>query len=172
MIKDRDLWNLTSPNKDLVDDSFTKIYEEYKLLVYYVSFEITQNKSDSEDILNETFLKFYENRFTIKKAKGIKYFLVTTSKNLSINLVKRNSKTDLIEDDEVFSESDDNSFLDDYLKEFAKILNQEELDLIVYHLIYDFSFKEIGEMKNETVNAISGKYRRALAKLKEKYKRK
>ena len=172
MISERDLINLGSSNRDVVNESFLKIYNEYRLLVYYVSFEVTKNRADSEDILNETFLKFFENRFTIKKVKSIKYYLVTTSKNLSLNLVMKNSRQMDIEDIEsIASESPKLDESEAYIAKFKEILSDEELDVVIYHLIYDFSFREIGEMKNVTVDVISGRYRRALEKLKSKYKR-
>ena len=72
--------------------AFNDVYNEYKLLVYYVSFQITNNQMDSEDIVNETFLKLFENRFNLKNKKSVKYFLLETSKNLSLNLKKREER--------------------------------------------------------------------------------
>lgn len=165
------LSELQSSSREVVERAFQELYEEYHLLVFYVSFEITKNKADSDDIVSETFMKFYEKRFEIKKESGIKYLLVKTSENLSINLVTRNNRRDLVDNDELFIDCSTSTDLDSYLEKFKEILSKDELDLVIYHLIYDFSFKEIGEMFHKSTDSISGRYRRALTELKKEYKR-
>ena len=59
---------------------------------------------------------------------------------------------------------------DEYIDKFKDFLNQEELDLIIYHLLYDYSFKEIALMKDVTTSVVSSKYRRTIIKVRNHYK--
>ena len=58
----------------------------------------------------------------------------------------------------------------DYIEKFKDFLSKEEVDLIVLHLLYDFTFKEIAKDKSTTVDVISSRYRRAILKVKQHYK--
>ena len=54
--------DLTSPNKEKVENAFNVVYKEYSYLVYYVSLKIVKDYSIAEELTNETFLRFYNNR--------------------------------------------------------------------------------------------------------------
>ncbi len=168
-ILDDDLFNLNSSSREKVEHSFNRIFNEFSYLVFYVSFKITRNEKDAEDIMNETFLKFYEERDNIKNHKGIKYYLTTTSKNLSINLVNKNNKT-ILYDENRFTSEIKNDYFSDYIDKFKYFLDEEEIDIVVYHILYDFTFKEIARYKNTSVNSISSKYKRIMSKIKSHFK--
>ena len=48
--------------------------------------------------------------------------------------------------------------------------NEYEIDLVVLHLLYDYSFKEIAKQYNVSTSVISSKYRRTIKKVKQYYK--
>ncbi|MBR6056526.1 MAG: hypothetical protein IKP56_04970, partial [Bacilli bacterium] len=53
------LKKLCSRNQSEVELAFTTIFEKYRYLVYYVSFDILKNEEEAKDIVNEAFLKMY-----------------------------------------------------------------------------------------------------------------
>ncbi|MCR5185478.1 MAG: sigma-70 family RNA polymerase sigma factor [Bacilli bacterium] len=160
------IW-LTSENEEKMNIAFNDVYNEYKLLVYYVSFQITNNQMDSEDIVNETFLKLFENRFHLKNKKSVKYFLLETSKNLSLNLKKREERKEPLKEDIVSGQEDNTPY---FLKQLGESITKEELDLLIYHLIYGFSFKEMSRLLKKSEDSISSKYSRTIKKLRKKFK--
>lgn len=160
--------DLTSSNRDKMEYAFMKIYNKYAYLVYYLSLEIVRSKLLAEEVTNETFLKLYENRNKLKVEKNVKYFLVKVCKNLSINKSLEEKKYASL-DKEIF-EAKKKDYFFDYIEKFKDFLSKEEVDLIVLHLLYDFTFKEIAKDKSTTVDVISSKYRRAILKVKQHYK--
>ena len=52
-ITNKDLKDLKSSSKQVMERAFNDIYQEYKLLVYFVSFDILKNQEDAKDITNE-----------------------------------------------------------------------------------------------------------------------
>ena len=52
-ITNKDLKDLKSSSKQVMERAFNDIYQEYKLLVYFVSFDILKNQEDAKDIANE-----------------------------------------------------------------------------------------------------------------------
>ena len=163
------LLHLLSKNRNKMENAFTSIYNEYSYLVFYISFEIVKNKEVAKEIVNETFMKFYETREKIYKLSSLKSYLTSTCRNLSINYVKSNKETSEY-NDEISGRDDVRDEFDDYIEKFSKFLNKEELDLIVYHYLYGYTFKEISNIKNVSINSISSKFKRALDKVKAYYK--
>ncbi len=159
---------LKSSSKQVMERAFNDIYQEYKLLVYFVSFDILKNQEDVKDITNETFMQFFINKNKIRNYKKIKYYLLTTCKNLSINLLKKNNKYEQL-DNEIACFDQKNEF-NTYIDKFKEYLNEEELELIIYKFLYDFTFKDIANEQGVSIDSISSKYKRTLDKVKKHYK--
>ena len=79
------LKKLCSRNQSEVELAFTTIFEKYRYLVYYVSFDILKNEEEAKDIVNEAFLRMYDRRTSFMKEGQLKYFLLVTARNLSID---------------------------------------------------------------------------------------
>lgn len=167
-ITNKDLKDLKSSSKQVMERAFNDIYQEYKLLVYFVSFDILKNQEDAKDITNETFMQFFINKNKIRNYKKIKYYLLTICKNLSINLLKKNNKYEQL-DNEIACFDQKNEF-NTYIDKFKEYLNEEELELIIYKFLYDFTFKDIANEQGVSIDSISSKYKRTLDKVKKHYK--
>ena len=160
------LKQLSSPNREKMENAFNLVYKEYSFLVYFVSLKIVKDKQTAEDITNEVFMKLYENIKNINSEKNLKYYLTTISKNLSINYLKSNSKITFNDDEFECKENDDYK---EFLNQFEQFLDEEEIEIIIGHLIYGFTFKSIGIQLNKNVDQISSKYFRTMKKVKEFY---
>ena len=161
--------NLKSTSRGVMENAFNIVYEQYSYLVFYVIFQIVKDNDLTLELTNETFMNFYINKDKINSHKNIKYYLVTTGKNLAINRMKKDSKISELHDEFAYELKLQDDF-NDYINKFKDFLNEEELDLIVYHLLYDFSFKEIALQKGVSTNVISSKYKRVLEKVRKHYK--
>lgn len=161
--------NLKSTSKEVVENAFNIVYKEYSYLVFYVILQIVKDNDLALELTNETFTNFFINKDNINSSKNVKYYLVTTGKNLAINRMKKDSRIVELSDNYAYEEKKTDDF-DTYIEKFKEFLNKEEIDVIVYHLLYDFSFKEIARNKNVSINVISSKYKRAIDKIKKYYK--
>lgn len=164
------LKKLCSLSKEEVDRAFNVIFEKYRYLVYYVSFDILKNEEDSKDIVNETFLKMYERRSLFMSESKLKYFLLVTAKNMAINRYNE-MKNHLTYSDDMKGEEDKGD-VSIYLEKFKDILDEEEYRYLVLHLIYEFSFREIAKANSLTTSQVSSKYQRGIKKLRSYYKEK
>ena len=161
--------NLKSTSKEVVENAFNIVYKEYSYLVFYVILQIVKDNDLALELTNETFTNFFINKNNINSSKNVKYYLVTTGKNLAINRMKKDSRIIELGDNYTYELNKTDDFKS-YIEKFKDFLNQEEIDLIVYHLLYDFSFKEIAKSKEVSINVISSKYKRAIDKIKKYYK--
>ena len=166
-IRNQTIEKLRSTSKEEVDSVFNLIFNKYKNLVYYVSFDILKNSEDAKDIVNDTFLKMYDNRGKLISETKLKYFLLVSAKNLSINRYNEN-KNHLPYSDDVEGQSDD-SHLSIYLDKFKDVLDAKEYRFLVLHIVYEFSFREIAKTYNLTTSQVSSKYQRGIKKLRDYY---
>lgn len=166
-IRNQTIEKLRSTSKEEVDSVFNLIFNKYKNLVYYVSFDILKNSEDAKDIVNDTFLRMYDNRDKLISETKLKYFLLVSAKNLSINRYNEN-KNHLPYSDDVEGQSDD-SHLSIYLDKFKDVLDAKEYRFLVLHIVYEFSFREIAKTYNLTTSQVSSKYQRGIKKLRDYY---
>lgn len=158
---------LCSVSKEERDRSFDLIFEKYRHLVYYVSYDILKDEEEAKDNVNDAFLKMYEKRRYFAGEKELKYYLLVTAKNLSINRLKAKEEHQDYSDEEVGKGDAQSANL--YLDKFKDILDEEEYRYLVLHLLYGFSFREIGKANGLTTSQVSSKYRRGIKKLRSFY---
>ena len=161
------LKKLCSTSKEEMNHSFNIIFEKYRYLVYYVSYDILKDEEEAKDVVNETFLKMYEKRRDFMSESKLKYFLLVVAKNLSINRYKE-LKNHLSYSDDMEG-SNDNSTISLYLDKFKDVLDEEEYRYLVLHVIYEFSFREIAKHRGLTTSQVSSKYQRGIKKLRDYY---
>lgn len=149
------------------------IYNQYVRLVFKVAYTILLNKEEAEDVTQDVFVSFYNTRETGTHISNIKYYLLNSAKFISY---KKKQKSETLMDFE--EERAGESFelpLESILYSNKNVngtalLSSEEANIIIKHLEYDFTFKEIGEETGKTTHAVSGIYRRAIEKLRDYYK--
>ncbi len=154
-------------NKD--ENAFDKLYDEYNKLVFYVIYQIVKDKESTKDLVQEVFLTIYD-KIDQYSGGNFKYWILQIAKNLAINYHNRViSKDNLIVKDDVYVEN-----LEDKkskgLGKYDDILNryfeQEEKDLIVYHVVFGYTYPELAEVFGSNAKAIGKKCRRLLNILK------
>lgn len=71
-------------------DAFEYLYEKYKTKIYRYIFSKVRNEAESEDLLQETFAKVYNNMNYYRKEDGSFYsFLLINAKHLIIEYVRK-----------------------------------------------------------------------------------
>lgn len=170
-IAKRDIKRLASANRHDMEKAFNHIYQEYVFLLYYIALKITSNSELSKDICQQVFLKLYENRGQIKTIKNLKAYLTTMCRNTAINSLQKENKYVSLEE-EVIDEHNINNDFELYIAKFKDFLQEDEIDLVIYRFLYDFSFNEIAELHHCSINVITGKYRRTMIKIRKHYQEK
>ena len=161
------LKKLCSRNQSEVELAFTTIFEKYRYLVYYVSLDILKNEEEAKDIVNEAFLKMYERRTYFMSESKLKYFLLVTARNLSIDRY-RELKNRLDYSDDIKGTLDSGG-ISLYLDKFKDILDEEEYKYLLLHLVYEFSSREIAKANGLTTSQVSSKHQRGIKKFRDYY---
>jgi len=149
--------------------TFEEIYDNYNKLIFYVIYQIIKDQEITKDLVQETFLTIYD-KIDQYNGGNFKYWIIQIAKNTAINYHNRVlSKEKLLVKDEVVVESIEDKKAPG-LGKYDDILNkhfeQEEKDLIVYHVIFGYTYPELAEVFGSNAKAIGKKCRRLLNILK------
>ncbi|MCF6269469.1 MAG: RNA polymerase sigma factor [Melioribacteraceae bacterium] len=137
---------------------FTIAYNRYKVGIYNYVLKMVGNKMVCDDLIQNIFMKLFENITSIKKRESIKYWIYTTARN-EVYSYFRKRKIDItkfVSNDvsNIEKSSDDNLALQFELKEIKKmILN--ELDNCSIEQREIFLLKEYGGMSYKEIAVIS-----------------
>lgn len=133
-------------------------------MILSVSYRITGNIADSEDILQDTILE-YEKR---KPNGNIKAWLIKVATNKSINLVKNNSRAYELQFEE---ESPEDSLIKKEMQEVVKRaimkLDPKERAIVTLKKFENLSHKDIASILNITEENSRIILMRTLEKLKD-----
>ena len=152
-------------------NALAELYYETKSAIYGFSLSLTKNPADSEDILQETYLKIWSNADSYK-AKGTPMaWILTITKNLALMKLREKKKHQDLEPEQwdmEFHISDTAGNTEDrHLLEAAlNILSEEERQIILLHAVSGLKFREISDLTGIGLSTVLSKYHRSLKKLK------
>lgn len=163
---------LQSENENIAVRYFKNVYEKYFKLVCFCISNYVKNSLDVEELANDTFVSLYLNRNRLDMNKSLKYYIVVIAKNKALSFTTKNNKyvdepLEMATDISYYYENESN----DVIKKLETILNEEELFIVINHLIYGYTFAELANKMNYTLNVVAGKYKRALDKAAKEIKR-
>lgn len=157
-------------DEQMIHKTFNEIYISYGKLVFFTISKYIENRNDIEDLTQEVFLNFF-NGLNKTDIKNIKYYLVTSAKNIAINFL-RNKKIEVELDERILFETlcdkeDGNSCID-IIKDLKSFLNKEEVYIILQHVLCNKSFKEISNECGKHISTIMAKYYRSITKIRKR----
>lgn len=155
--------------KSREEDAFETLYDEYHKIVHYVIYQIVKDNEITKDLVQETFFTIY-NKIEQYDGGNEKYWILQIAKNLAINYYNRTilKEQKVIRNEEIVESvtSKPKQGLGKYDELLDKYFEKDEKDLIVYHVVFGYSYKEIAEFFNENPKTIGKKCRRLVQILK------
>lgn len=151
---------------------FDSIYNETKTAVYYVILSILKDKSLSEDIMQETYLKALEKIHSFKPKYGFTSWIVTIARNLSINTYnkrKRELSFDPNIDEYIFGREESVSEKQLIIKEMMEYLDTEHREILIMKILGNMKHREIAEILGKPLGTVTWMYNEAISKLKIKF---
>ena len=130
---------------------FEELYEENYKIVYGYLFSLSKNKTISEDLTSETFLKAFAKISTFKGDSKISTWLCQIAKNEYLQYLRKQKKSEPIE-------------------EYTDIHNLEEpyKEVFILKVFAELSYKDIACVLNKTETWARVTYYRARIKIIER----
>jgi len=158
------------------------LVKRYTDNIYNFVFHYLGNSTDSEDVVQEVFVKVWKNLKKFDSSKKFKTWLFTIAKNTAVDFLRK--KKMAVFSDFVDSEGNDfiaenitdqsltadlmfdNNLTVDNLKQAVQKLDKEDRSIISLYFNDGFNFREIAEILDKPLNTVKSRLRRSLARLK------
>lgn len=147
-------------------NAYRAIYEQYGDMLYSIAFRLLGNKEDSEDALQNTFIKLYRHldqfRFESKFSSYLVRILINTCHDLQN---KRNGLLQIFETVEINQDQDQDMGLT--LNKAIQMLPEKMRECFVLFAVEGFKQNEIAEMLEINEGTVKAHIFQAKAKLRE-----
>lgn len=70
-------------------NAFTKLFDAYNNRVYYFALSLLRNEGEAEEVMQEVFVKIWENRHQLNARYSFSSYLFTVTKNHILNRMRR-----------------------------------------------------------------------------------
>jgi len=146
------------------------IYDLTSKGVFSFVLTILRDYQLAEDVMQQTYIKIYENIKSYKKDTSARNWILTIAKNTALTLIRKRHREisvdfshDTIQDGIYCLDKD----FDTPLISLAnKILTEDELKIVLLFAIGEYKHREIAEMLNLPLGTVTWKYNNALKKLR------
>lgn len=150
-------------------DSYDFFYKEYYSLIYGIVFSILKNKENTEDVVQEIFMKIYNLDKTKLPEKGTLSWIYTVSKNETFNYLRR--KKQEVNIDDIYELQEESSEIEEIIDihTYNKIisgLTEKEKEIVSLKILSNLTFKKIGQMLQMPTATVQWKYYKAVNSLK------
>ena len=173
MAKNDDLARIISGCKSGDAESFSELVDIYANRLYGYFYRLTGNRTTSDDLLSELFVKLVE-KIGSFRGGSFESWLFKTASNIFYDYLRdKQRQKKMFEDQKERFESEmteirqaDNGKIDDLQIQLGK-LDMDTRELIMLRFYSQASFKEIAAMRSEPIGTTLSKLHRGLKKLRE-----
>lgn len=156
-------------------EAFPQLVNQYQRRVYSIVRKMVINHDDADDIVQEVFVKVWNNLDAFKGDSNLFTWIyrIATNESLQFLRKKRNQwwfKTDITEELENSLVSEKHIDADEIQIKLQKaILQLPDKQRLVFNLKYyeDLTYEEIGEITDSTVGSLKASFHHATKKIEE-----
>ncbi|CUT01678.1 RNA polymerase sigma factor [Candidatus Chrysopegis kryptomonas] len=156
--------------------AFEEIYEKYKNQLYRFCFRMISDKETALDIVQDVFLKLYENINSIEPNSSLSALLFKMARNKCLNFIrdkKEKIDTEQIEINSNFEIEKEFEIKEtkERLMKVLDLIGDEYREILILREWNGLSYADIAEVLNTTIPAVKSKLFKARKKLTEIYKK-
>lgn len=155
---------------------FSRLVTEYKERLYWHIRRIVLNHDDTDDVLQNTFIKVYRNLETFRGESAIYSWMYRIASNEAINFLKKRAREQKISDEDLKERMVNNLVADTYfegdqiqLQLQRALATLPEKQLLVFNMKYyeDMKYEEISGILDTSVGALKASYHHAVKKIEQ-----
>ena len=166
MKKEEEIFELLKTNRKL---GIEELYKNYSKLVYGVIYSILKNTDETEDVLQNVFVKIFKLDNEKLPTKSHLSWLHSVGKNETINYIKKHSKEKNYESLYEITDNDTEieKVLDkEYFNKLIENLPPKQQEILSLKIISNLSFREIANILDMKIPAVQWHYYKSLNTLK------
>lgn len=145
-----------------------ELYERYSKDIFKYSFSILKDEEEAKDAVQEVFVKYVQNESSFKGECSQKTWLLVITRNYCYNKIKSKGFNNDRIDESLF----DKQYETDYdiqisLRDALMKLSTEQNELVYLREYEGYSYKEIAEITEQSLENVKIKIFRARKRLRE-----
>ena len=155
------------------NEAFERLYIETKRGVYAFVYTYLGNRFDTEDALQNVYLKIKSNIRSYRPGTNGLAWILEIAKNTALNELRAEAsrRKQIYDSSGVADEVADRAALKDLLvTTMRETLDEEEQRIVVLHVVWGYRHREIADIIGCPTGTVTSKYKRAVDKLKEALK--
>ncbi|NQY05037.1 MAG: RNA polymerase sigma factor [Flavobacteriaceae bacterium] len=154
--------------------AFRDLVKEYKERLYWHIRKIVIDHADTDDVLQNTFIKIFRNIENFKGDSKLYSWMYRIATNEAITFINKRAKTQQISSEEIKTTMVNNLKADDYfdgdeaqIKLQKAIASLPEKQQLVFNMKYfdDMKYQEISDILETSVGALKASYHIAVKKI-------
>ncbi len=177
--------NRTKIDSDLIrglkknnHDSFEKLFDHYSQILFQFSFSYLKSKEVAEEVVQEVFIKIWDNRNNLRTDTSFKSYLFTIALNSIRKWFNKQARQNNLEHDvllefsndtEGFDDNQDYQMLLDKLDEFIQQMPEKRKQVFIKKKIEGKSLKEISVELSITTKTVEYHISEGMKFLKKKF---
>lgn len=151
---------------DKEKEIFARAYDEYADMLYKIAYLHTANHAESEDILQEVFVKLLKKSPKFNDSRHEKAWLIRVCTNCSYDYLKSSRRKNVPLNDEILGADSDDDRKIDLLKALAAL--DKKYKTVIYLYYYeDFTVEEIAKAISLSQSAVKMRLKRGRESLKK-----
>lgn len=155
----------------MTDQEYNTAVETLSHRLFGYVFKSLRNREDSNDIVQESFMKLWINREKVETPKA-KSWLFTTAHNALINFVKKSGRMSSMDALQIDRGKDDKHVfeLKEIIDKALAVLPEQHKSILLLRDYEGYNYKEIGEIMDLNESQVKVYLFRARKKVKEQIK--
>ncbi len=155
------------------------LFRTHARMILGIAFRILRDRSQAEDVLQETFLRFIQMKDRVDETRGIPGLLARIAANLSIDILRKKGREEPLEVDNIESQDsppDLNPPLAQLGREETLLVREllerlPSIDRLVLEMRYGehMNYEEISQSLNLSVPAVAQRIRRGKETLRRQF---
>ena len=148
-----------------------RIIDEHQQQLFTFAFFRVGSYEVAQDIVQDVFIRFYENSRRLSAANNVKAYLYKTISNACTDYLRKNAKIQFIAIENLVNElveNEEKQCLSEYLRieEILENLPIDQAEILRLKFIDSLNFVEISDILNVNINTIKSRYKYAINKLR------
>lgn len=148
-----------------------RIIDEHQQQLFSFAFFRVGSYEAAQDIVQDVFIRFYENSRRLSAANNVKAYLLKTVSNACIDYLRKTGRVQFVTIENLETELTDEEQIQ-CISEFMRIedvlsqLPVEQAEILRLKFVDSLNFVEIAELLNINVNTVKSRYKYAIEKLR------
>lgn len=150
------------------EEAFEKLYELMKKGVFSFIYSMTDNYHDSEELMQDTFIKIKQNIRFYEERGSFSAWALQIAKTLTLNYLKKKNRVVALDEQAYARVVDEKSdFTTPTIDAVKQILPEDEYKIVMLYVVGEFKHKEIAELLDLPLGTVTWKYSKAIKSVKD-----